>query len=132
MIAFIQPLLFCSLCPFLCAFFDTTLPLAFNIKSAFIKPPLVYLLVPFHTFRYDPVCIFLVNFLGFFTFVRRTALLVDFGARGLLEARAALGALGFEAARRAFFAARRVARLAARLLADFGFEARVALAAIVF
>merc|ERR1719410_290031 len=119
-----------SLCPFLCAFLDTTLPCAFSIKSAFVKPPLVYLLVPFQTLRKDPVCIFLVTRFGFFTLVLRTAFLVDFGALGLVPL-AAFGAFGFLAVR-AFLAARRVARLAARLLADLGLEARVALAAILF
>merc|ERR550532_753664 len=97
-------------------FFDTTLPLLFKHRSAFTSPPLVYFAVPFQTLRYDPVCIFLVTRLGFFTWVRRTALFDAFGARGFV-AFAAFGALGFMAARTAFLAAFRVARRAARFMA---------------
>merc|ERR1719245_1762519 len=69
-------------CPFFSIFLDTTLPLLFRVKSSLVNPPSVNLAVPFHTLRYDPVCIFRVTRLGFLTCVRRTA-------------RFALGALGF-------------------------------------
>merc|ERR1719507_788493 len=117
--AFIQPLLPLSACPFLNIFLDTTLPFLLSIRSAFVRPPLVHLAVPFHTLRMDPVCIFFVTRFGFFTLVRRSAFFDAFGALGL-TALAALGALGFWA----FLAALRVARLAARFLAERGFEAR--------
>merc|ERR1719273_442417 len=111
-----------------CIFLDTTLPFLFNIRSFLVSPPLVNMELPFQTLRIDPVCIFLVTRFGFFTLVRRTAFLDAFGARGLV---AALGALGL-AALRAFRAVLRVARRAARFLADRGFEARrTALAAIL-
>merc|ERR1719229_347902 len=60
-------------------------------------PLFVYTLVPFQTRRMLPVWLFLVT---------------RFGLRAFL---AALGALGFDARRTAFFAALRVARRAARL-----------------
>merc|ERR1719384_996074 len=99
------PFFFRSRCPCLNCFLDTTLPLALSIRSAFTRPPLVYVDVPFHTLRMLPVCIFLVTRFAFFT--RRTAF---FAALGLV----ALGALGLLALR-ALRAARRVARRAARL-----------------
>merc|ERR1719419_1206500 len=86
-------------------FLETTLPLLLRQRSFLVSPPLVYTAVPFQTFLYDPVCIFLVTRFGF---LARTALRadVDFGARGFVTV---LGALGFLA----FLAARRVARFTA-------------------
>merc|ERR1719410_3044467 len=37
----------------------------FFVRSFFMRPPLVYSLVPFQTCRIDPVCIFFVMRLGF-------------------------------------------------------------------
>merc|ERR1719326_1947726 len=118
-----------SACPFLNIFFDTTLPCLLSIRSALTSPPFVHFAVPLQTLRLDPVSIFLVTRLGFLTLVRRTALFDALGALGFV---AVLGAFGF-AALRAFRAARRVARFAARLLAERGLEARrtAALTAIV-
>merc|ERR1719211_778004 len=127
MTAVIHPLFFWSFCPFANCFLDTTLPLLLSIKSFFVRPPLVYVLVPFQTLRKDPVSIFLVTRFAFFT--RRTAFFDALGARGLV-AFAAFGALGL-AALLALRAARRVARRAARFLADLGLVARrTALAAV--
>merc|ERR1719412_2792135 len=111
-------------------FLETTLPLLFRHRSALVSPPLVYVLVPFHTLRYDPVIIFLVTFLTFLALLTFDAL----GALAFLATRlVAFGAFGFDA-RRALRAARRVARrFAARFGALAFFAARrvVALAAIV-
>merc|ERR1719336_2018422 len=85
--------------PWALAFFDTTLPVLFSIRLALVSPPLVYVFVPFHTWRMEPVIIFRVIFLGL-----RTAL------------RAALGALGFDA--------RRAVRRATVLVAIFVYGVR--------
>merc|ERR1719273_1823259 len=95
--AFIQPV-FLARCPFFCCFLVMMCPLTLT-RSFLVMPLLVNTLVPFHTWRMDPVCIFFVTFLALRAF------------------RTAFGALGLVAARTAFLAALRVARRAARLAA---------------
>merc|ERR1719343_201084 len=79
------------------------------MRSFFMRPPLVYILVPFHTWSLEPVWDFLVTFLAF--------LATRFGALAFEALRAALGALGLAARRvlRALRAARRVVLRAAFL-----------------
>merc|ERR1712087_74382 len=111
--AFIQ-LPFFMRWPCLNCFLVIKRPLLDKQRSFLVMPLLVYTLLPFHTMRMLPVWLFLVTRLGLRTIF------------------AAFGALGFEA-RRAFFAALRVARRAARL-AERGLLAlrSAVLTAIVF
>merc|ERR1719510_1229915 len=68
------------------AFLETIFPRLFSMRSFFTKPPFVYILVPFQTWRIEPVCIFFVMRFGFFAFL---AFFFDLrrGARGLLAVR---------------------------------------------
>merc|ERR1719510_782514 len=104
--------------PFAWVFFDTTVFLLFTMRLDLVSPPLVYVFVPFHTWRMEPVMDFLVTRLGLRTALRFETRLAFIGLDAL---RAAFGALGFDA-RRALRAARREARLAARFGA-FGVDA---------
>merc|ERR1719410_1553106 len=94
--AFIQPPFF-KRWPFLNCFFVITRPVLVWQRSFLVMPLFVYTAVPFHTRSLLPVWLFLVTRFGFRTFLA-----------------AALGALGFMAARRAFRATLRAARLALR------------------
>merc|ERR1719510_2398459 len=87
------------------------------MRSFFMRPPEVYNLEPFQTWRMDPVCIFLVTRLARFTLrvVLRRAFL------GLDALRTALGAFGFMALRAFRRVVRRVVRRVA--LAFLGLEA---------
>merc|ERR1719166_610875 len=82
--------------PWAWVFFDTSRPFLFTMRLDLVSPPLVKVFVPFHTWRMEPVCIFLDTRLAFM---------------GLDALRAAFGALGFDARR----AVRRATVLAAIL-----------------
>merc|ERR1719415_154482 len=91
------------------AFFDTSRPFLFTMRLDLVSPPLVKVFVPFHTWRMEPVCIFLVTRLGLRTALRFETRLAFIGLDAL---RAAFGALGFDARR----AVRRATVLAAIFL----------------